>query len=86
MARYRLFKKNPITNEWADQGWSDGSGQQDVIRKHREDGTEFFTVPERSFHPVKTGKREVIAWSYTDGEGEVVEGQEPAEEPVDAET
>ena len=33
MAKYRIFEKNPITNEWVDKEWVEGSGQQDVLRQ-----------------------------------------------------
>jgi len=68
MARYRLFEKNLVTNEWVDKGWQEGSGQQDVIRKQGIAGNSYFVVPETSFHPVKIATAEVVRWESLDGD------------------
>jgi hypothetical protein len=86
-AKYRLFELNPVTNEWIDRGWVEGSGQQDVIRKSRGDsGGEFFVVPQTSYHPVKVGREEVVKWTYTDVDGTELTGTAAPAEPeeVDA--
>ena len=67
MARYRLFEKNPVTNEWVDKDFVEGTGQQDVIRKNGIAGNSYFVVPESSFHPVTIATVEVVRWQYDNG-------------------
>jgi hypothetical protein len=64
MAKYRVFEKNMVTNEWIDRDWQEGSGQQDVIRKFGTAGNSYFVVPESSFHPVTIAVRETVVWQY----------------------
>ena len=82
---YRVFEKNPITNEWIDRGDHDGNDQRSAINKARgKSEGEFFAVPESSFHPVRVGKEEIVRWKFESASGEVVEGvAEEIEEPVD---
>ena len=76
MARYRVFEKNPITNEWVDKDFAEGNGQQDVIRKVGVPGNSYFVVPETSFHPVTIAKVEVVRWQYGEGTGAPEDGGE----------
>ena len=76
MARYRVFEKNPVTNEWVDKDWQEGTGQQDVIRKVGAAGNSYFVVPESSFHPVKIATAEVVRWEYDDEDSTVPESVE----------
>lgn len=77
MAKYRIFKLNPITNEWRDEGFHEGSGQQDALRKSEAvvEGNTYFVVPESSYHPVTLAKVEVVryAWQYGEPEAEEAE-------------
>lgn len=76
MAKYRLFEKNPITNEWVDKEWVEGGGQQDVLRQVGVPGIWYFLVPESSFHPMRKGSRQMTVWEFADENGGV-----PAYEP-----
>jgi hypothetical protein len=74
MASYRLFEKNPVTNEWVDRGWKEGDGQKEVLRANAVQGSEYFAVPATSFHPVRLSEVTVTRWEFSeDGAQEEME-------------
>ena len=58
---YRVFQKNPVTNEWRNLGEFEGANQSVAINAAGggNDGEEFFAMPSRSYHPVKFERVEV---------------------------
>lgn len=83
MPKYRVFRQNPITTEWVDRGWQEGTGQDDALRQIATDGDWHFVVPESSFHPIRKGSRTIALWERL-GDGEefeaVAEGASSAPE------